>query len=402
MTSFYKQIKENPALVPAAVFVASLPFAQTVALRLSCLGLAVMLLLLKSPREKPPTLGFTWVLFFWALLAVSSLLWTQDFTHSLKQIKNEVFYCLITFTLFYSITRDDFAWKVLTRVLVGVFLITALVTLFWHAYSPARLDFEFYRGPGELSTFLVAILPLLLFLYAFFYNRERPSSPAWILVILLFAAAYTTLNRIFWITVLLQVVIFAFLYARSASKVKPIRYGWIMIVLFVALTVTQFFDVARQRAQEQSAQSNVLVATFQDDPRYKLWRFAAEKIAERPWQGFGFGRGILRKDYLAQFGSDTMLHAHNLFLNYGLQLGMLGMITISLLFLAIGREYWLLYRSPSLSGSLIGMFGLCLLIGIVIKNTTDDQFIRQNALLFWAMLGMSLGYAKRKLEHELQ
>jgi hypothetical protein len=34
--------------------------------------------------------------------------------------------------------------------------------------------------------------------------------------------------------------------------------------------------------------------------------------------------------------------------------------------------------------------------GVFLKNMTDDFFVRENALLFWALVGMSLGYAKRR------
>ena len=36
--------------------------------------------------------------------------------------------------------------------------------------------------------------------------------------------------------------------------------------------------------------------------------------------------------------------------------------------------------------------------GVVIKNLTDDFFIRQNALLFWSLVGAGLGAAAAREE----
>jgi hypothetical protein len=43
----------------------------------------------------------------------------------------------------------------------------------------------------------------------------------------------------------------------------------------------------------------------------------------------------------------------------------------------------------------LGAIGLAVLAAFVVKNFTDDFFVRQNALVFWAVNGMLLGLGNR-------
>jgi hypothetical protein len=46
---------------------------------------------------------------------------------------------------------------------------------------------------------------------------------------------------------------------------------------------------------------------------------------------------------------------------------------------------------------LIGVTGLALLTGVLLKAQTDDLWGRHNGYLFWALTGMMLGHAHRLL-----
>ena len=45
--------------------------------------------------------------------------------------------------------------------------------------------------------------------------------------------------------------------------------------------------------------------------------------------------------------------------------------------------------------ALIGLIGLALLVGFLVKNLTDDFLVRSNAKEFWALCAMLLGYGVR-------
>jgi hypothetical protein len=67
-------------------------------------------------------------------------------------------------------------------------------------------------------------------------------------------------------------------------------------------------------------------------------------------------------------------------------------LVLLVLLVGIGHAFWRLYRAEDPIACLVGASGLALLAGFLTKNMTDDFFVRQNALLFWSMVGLTLGY----------
>jgi hypothetical protein len=55
-------------------------------------------------------------------------------------------------------------------------------------------------------------------------------------------------------------------------------------------------------------------------------------------------------------------------------------------------------RSTEPDTAAIGAAGLALVAGMIVKNLADDFFVRQNALLFWALVGAGLGAAAARAE----
>ena len=71
----------------------------------------------------------------------------------------------------------------------------------------------------------------------------------------------------------------------------------------------------------------------------------------------------------------------------------IGLGVFVLLLAALAREHWRWVRDPRVAP--LGIVGLTLLAGFVVKNLTDDFLHRHSALLFWAMNAMLLGLAQR-------
>jgi O-antigen ligase len=132
------------------------------------------------------------------------------------------------------------------------------------------------------------------------------------------------------------------------------------------------------------------------DPRIELWIFAIQHIWSHPLIGTGFGVGSAHAVLDAMQRKDPLLwHAHNMFLNYGLQMGVPGILALLFLFLSIAREFLKLYRTPNETCSRLGAAGLAMLVGAVAKSMTDVHLGRNGSLLFWALTGMMLGYGMR-------
>jgi O-antigen ligase len=121
-----------------------------------------------------------------------------------------------------------------------------------------------------------------------------------------------------------------------------------------------------------------------------------DRIAERPLTGAGFGRGAMRDSFRVEFGDPTFWHAHNTVLNYGLALGVGGVILILAIFASVLGALIQTLRERDPEISLYALAAVAMLIGMFAKNLTDDLFIRQSALLYWAIAGMVLGASARR------
>jgi len=136
--------------------------------------------------------------------------------------------------------------------------------------------------------------------------------------------------------------------------------------------------------------------SWTDDPRVTTWPAVAERILQHPLAGKGFGRQTMKNAYpdLVSQKYPLFWHPHNLLLNYGIAMGIPGMIAIALLFLLLLRRFVQLSRAEERVSAMAGICGVLLVVGVVARNLTNDFFQRDLALLFWAVAGMLLGYAQ--------
>jgi len=236
------------------------------------------------------------------------------------------------------------------------------------------------------------MLPVLL-LYAL---RSKPRSAARVGALLLgvgcLGVGFLTLNRVFWLAAAAQIIVFSLFSMRHWQSRHRGAYvvGGIAVVAGFALTQVLF---ASQSRIALSAPGTEIVDFLVDDPRGDLWRFAAGRIAEHPWVGAGIGKWALRDVFDAHFHDVLRLHAHNVFLNRALEMGLPGVAVFAALLGSVVVLFWRLAASDDARTAALGAAGLALVAGVVVKNLTDDFFVRQNALLFWSLTGAALGAA---------
>jgi len=88
----------------------------------------------------------------------------------------------------------------------------------------------------------------------------------------------------------------------------------------------------------------------------------------------------------------ALLHGHNTLVDVALELGAAGLAAFVAMLLALLWEYRSFLADRELAP--LGIMGIALIAGFVVKNLTDDFLHRHNALVFWALNGMLLGLAQ--------
>jgi O-antigen ligase len=228
-------------------------------------------------------------------------------------------------------------------------------------------------------------------------TRRIAALTAIALVVIALTAARDTQNRIVFVALAVVFAVAAGLGAlrwRRALARAPMRWGIAVAALAIVLA-TLFVDAARDKAQRDFPPRTTIAETFAADPRLPLWDATARFIRERPWTGYGYGRSILAPELRDAMGADLYEHAHNVFASQWLQTGAIGAALFVALVVAIGARYVAFYRSGDDRLAFIGIVGLSLIVGFVVKNLTDDFLYRSGAREFYALNAMLIGYGMR-------
>ena len=94
-----------------------------------------------------------------------------------------------------------------------------------------------------------------------------------------------------------------------------------------------------------------------------------------------------------------MWHPHNVFLTYGIAMGFPGMLVLAMLFGALIWSYARHLHDPSRERRSYAIVGISMIIGVVVRNMTNDLFLRDGSLMFWAVNGALLGLLCRRGQH---
>jgi len=383
-------------LVPTTLLLFVLPIDHTTALRMVFLALtaAAAVLFWRTRGVTRIPLLFPFAVCF--LVALASLPGAADPWFSFDEIKKELGYGLVVFLAFHSLSRtqrDVSTW--IFTILLNL-LLMGIYTLYG-GLSSRTLEFDGWHG-GVLnySVFVATTFPLLL--AALVYPGVSGKWKAVVLILIPLALFTTQLtgNRISWIAIVASTIISAGLYLAlkpTGSRARIIVAGSLLLLVVSALAFTM---TAKQRIGSQAGVAETLSVTAETDPRNRIWAYSIQRIKEKPLMGTGFGRMAQAHEFARHFDNEPLwVHAHNLFLDYGIQMGVPGILAFAFLFICVVREFFRLYRAADPRIALIGIAGIAVLAAVLLKSTTDNQFVRHNALLFWALVGMGLGYGAR-------
>ena len=384
------------ALAPACIFLFVLPITHTVAIRTIALALVAICAgyLWWRERPPPPPRLLLIALAAWAGVATATLAWTIDLEYSRGEVRNEVGYPIIAFLAFFVLTRDAARWRLWQRTLV----VTALVIAAYAYYNVLRHGDWYtkaYIGDrNAYSTYATLIVPVLLVAALDRLQNAQWRVIAGVALALTLGAGVLTQNRIMWVALLVAALV---LLATRFRWREVSRGGRTAVVVAVfALGGAGAAQIATVSGGKTTAPAGAtLKAQLESDPRVKIWRYAVDRAAERPWLGYGYGRGILRKDFLANLGGDELYwHSHNMLLNHALEGGIVLVAALVAVLATLGHALWRGSRdgTAAAASACCGVV-LAVLAAALVKSLTDDILVRETSLLLWSLAGMALGLA---------
>jgi O-antigen ligase len=343
----------------------------------------------------------------WAGWSAASVLWSVHPEYSLAELGTEVVWGLATIMIFYVAVRTARAYRVLLTTAIAICALLAVLAAFEllgpDAVETDRALVRSHGGVGAYSTYLVLVIPLLPLLLlpppSGYGSRVRVIVPVVALLGLLLFAARLTENRMVWIALAAAALLAAVLCSwrwRARLERSPWRWTAILVALLLIFTAL-FIDAAEERARTDFAPGAPVARTLAEDPRFVLWTHTFERIRERPWLGYGFGKSILREELRSTLNNPMLAHAHNLFVSQWAQTGAIGVITLLGLLAAIAWRYLSFARSADGTLAALGICGLTLLAAFLVKNMTDDFLVRPTSKEFWAINAMLIGHGIRRV-----
>ena len=378
------------------VVLVTLPFAHSVAVRTIALGVALCAALVAWRALRVPRMPMLWYFVLLAAIGGLSLVWSVDPEYSRGELKTELLYPFLVFVFMFAITRDrrTLVWWGAAIALAIVLSVTGPFGAWLDPSTGRPARGVLYNGAGFYSTWIVIVYPFVLAAALSTTLTARSRQIAFALAIAAVVAGYVTFNRTFPFVIVLETIVLVSwsTFARTETRrYLPLALAAIATVMLLAGLIA----VQKERLVVSPTHDADVVVSMQRDVRWALWGEALERIAVKPLQGAGFGRGILRHELPKRYDNTYLWHAHNFVLNSGLQMGVPGMALILALF---GAALWHLGRAYRVSDESLRPYvvaAMVMVAGVFLKNQTDDFFVRQTALAFWAALGALLGVTAR-------
>ncbi len=212
------------------------------------------------------------------------------------------------------------------------------------------------------------------------------------LVFLLSASSNRKYCWIFWTGFILSIAIIVLSTSKTALAIlltsivllpfyKALRWSSGLATSFAISTILVGGSVAVLLTSNAEAILGVFGRDLTLTGRTDLWAAVLDKIGERPWLGYGYG-GFWRswEGESAQVLSTVRWaapHSHNGFLDLWLDLGLLGLLTFALGFLAVCWRSVICLRLIKTSE---GLLPLAYLTFLLLANLTESSLLRQNSL----------------------
>lgn len=263
-------------------------------------------------------------------------------------------------------------------------------------------------NPNQLAGALVLYLPVVLAL-ALNYARERRPVPAAILIVAVLAGTATliiTHSRAGWVGFGASLTALAVLWALvgSGKRVRVIVLGLACAALVGGLVagILLLPPIPAGGASDAVAGSQMgeVVQQLSLESRVEIWSRALYALQDFPFTGVGLGtfRRVVNLLYpLFLTPPDTDIgHAHNVFLQAGVDLGLGGLVAYLALVIIAGAISWQVARETGGFLRLVALGLVAALIGYHVYGMADALALGSKpSVTLWMILGLIAALANR-------
>ena len=335
----------------------------------------------------------------WIAWCVASLAWSDDRAYSFEELRRELGYGILAFAVFFAGMRATGTAHVAIRAVLAGALVLGALEWVRLVFPGVPLAWKYQAAQGYFSTHLVIAAPLLAVVAwprPDGMGASRGALAA--LAVGLLAGGLASENRMLWLALGVGTLVAFAAFRRVAPRVALARStqpAFLLAVAVIALLVAASWEYKSARYYPQ-ADGPVTSLSF--DERPAIWSSAEAPLLARLWIGHGFGReiagGAIERGLAERGSANRFRHAHNVFLDVVLQLGLVGLALFAALLVAVAVAFARAARAPG--GAPLAIAGLAMLAAYLTKNVTDDFYYRPNSLVFWAVTGLLLGLASAR------
>lgn len=349
---------------------------------LELLLLIFILIILTARFHELPTLKkhkqLNWFILSFTLAGVISVLVSPEPVKALGLLKAFIIEPVL---LFYAATllvkkQTDLHvpilmlfWSTLVISILGLIQYVTLVGLplrFWGSGEEVRRIVSVFEFPNALSLYLG---PLIAFFSALYLGKWKLISNRLLSIGLpiMLLALFFTFSRGSWLAVFIS-IFFLLLIKFSWKKILPLT----VIFLVILSLITPIRDRVTLIAIDPSSSAHL-----------DLMSVGFNKVLENPILGNGL-YGFRTTLSQAGFSDEILNFPHNIFLNFWVEMGLLGFIS----FFAV---IWFVFDRHKKKPSVLSLAVVAFMSVVLIHGLVDAPYFKNDlAVLFWFMVSLVL------------
>lgn len=334
---------------------------------------------------------------------IIALLWgcinSFDVMSSVRQVMVHISFIIFYFVVINTI-RTKRAWLALVKIFLASALLVAIYGVIQNFTGVSSTEswideemftdikvrvYSFFNNPNVLGEFLVLTIPVMV---ALVWNkvREEHRTLFGIALIVMAACMIFTWSRGAWLGMLIAVTIFL--------AVSDKRWVFVGILAVVLIPVALYLSGNSTIVERVLSIGNT--ADTSTAYRVSIWRASMKLLGDFWLPGIGVGSDAYKAVYpvYALTGADFALHSHNLYLQFWVETGVIGIVSLLSLALAFLKNTFSASVVKNIKKCDVAKLTVALgagFIGFMVQGLTDYVWYNYKILMiFWIIIALGI------------